>query len=428
MARTGPFRGGIVVGANMYGAWTGEVYTVNLSGDTVLFSTLAGTDFPTFARNSLSPTPSVAVVTDAGPFIINSTAGAVQAYPDNDVLLGGANPTCCCGYMGYLFFGYATGEMIVTSFNSTSINTLNQVSTITNFDGIKNIFGYNGQIYAMGARTVEIWGEPINATGFPLTRAGFNITPGLMGKHAVAGWEQGWGYPPIYVGADGTVRQLEGFQATKISSTDVDRDIRIVNHSDAEEIECLVYNTGGHAFWQMNLPTKSWVYHVNEGTWHERQTIALTRSKFQRSVHFGEQWITGDTETTDLLAVDIDNNREGSDTITAVMESGPVKQFPNRQRIVRTDFDFTVGMGVVTGTEPIETDPQVQLEVSYDGGHTWPHSWNRKLGKQAEYNKRVFINSPGITGDEGARWRWSISDPIHVGFQGADMVPSVISK
>jgi hypothetical protein len=356
MARSGSFRGGIPVGDSLYGAWTDEVYTVNQSGEVTLFSTLPGTDLPFFGRNSAT-TPNIAVVTDNGASIINTTAGAVQNYPDADV---GA-PTCCCGYMGYLFFGYGDGKLQVTSFNSTSINTLNQAQTITNHDGIKNLFGWQGQLYCMGANTVEIWGEPINATGFPLTRVGFNITPGLLGKHAVAGWEEDFGFPPIYVGSDGTVRQLQGYQAAKISNTDIERDIRAVDFNDVDSINALVYNVGGNGFWQVNLPSKTWVYHVNEGTWHERKSETLALSKLRRSVNFTERWVVGDTQSTDLLAMDLDAETEGSGKIPCQIESGPLKQFPHRQRIVRADFDFTVGVGVSTGTEPVQTDPQVQI-------------------------------------------------------------------
>jgi hypothetical protein len=423
MVATGSFRGGIVVPNTLYGAWTGEIYSVNQSGELTLFSTLSGTDMPFFGRNNAA-TPDVAVRTDVGVYLINTSGGTLDAYPDSDV----GSPSCLCGYLGYLWYGYGDGTLQVSKFNSTAVNTLDQALTITNPDGILNIFGYNGQIYAMGENTVEIWGEPINATGFPLTRQGFNITPGLMAAHAVAGWEPEWGYPPIYVGSDGTVRQIQGYQAVKISTSDIDRDIQGVNFNSVSSINALVYNTGGHAFWQLNLPSKTWVYHVNEGTWHERKSQYLTKSRLVRSVPFTERWLTGDTQGANLFVMDVDEHTEGGAELTATMESGPVKQFPHRQRVARCDFDITPGTGVTTGTDPVQTDPQMQIEVSYDGGRTWPHSWNRKIGQQAESMRRVFVTSPGITGDEGARWRWSISDPVHVGFQGADMAPTVLSK
>jgi len=80
---TGQFRGGIApTTGTLYGAWEGELWTVNNSGETVLFSTnLAGTGFVHFGRNNAS-IPNTAVVTSAGALIIDTTTNTVTAYPD----------------------------------------------------------------------------------------------------------------------------------------------------------------------------------------------------------------------------------------------------------------------------------------------------------------------------------------------------------
>lgn len=427
MARTGTFRGGVPIGNQMYGAWEDEVYLVSKEGTATYLSTLAGAGNVTFGRNSLSPNPDIAVVTTNGAYIVNTTAAAVQNYPDSDVNAPGV-PTCCCGYLGYIFFGYSTGVLQVTKYNSTTIETLDQAATVTNYDGILSIFGYDGQIYACGEQSIEVWGEPINPTGFPLTRVGFNITPGIISKKSIAGWEQEWGYPPIYVGSDGTVRQIQGYQSVTISNSDIEREIQELSSIQRSEITCLVYNTGGNAFWQCNLGPKSWVYHIQSGSWHERKSQDLDDSRLINSVFFYKQWIVGDTESNAVYTVDSDTNTEAGSELTAVVESGPLKEFPYRQRINRADFDFTVGVGETTGSDVTQTDPQCQIEVSYDGGHTWPHSWNRKLGKEGKYFRRVYVNGVGLTGDEGVKFRWSVSDPIHVGFQGGNVDLSVLSK
>ena len=421
MARTGSFRGGIPINEQVYGAWTDELYLISKDGNATYYSTLSGTDYPSFARNTASPQPHIAFVTENGAFIVDTTAAAVQSYPDADVNNPGT-PQCCCGYLGFIFFGYNNGMMAVSKYNSLTVSTLDQGAARTNPDGIKAIFGYQGQVFAMGGNTVELFGEPINATGFPLTRTGFNLTPGIIGKHAVAGWQDEFGHPPIYVGSDGTVRQIQGYQATRISNTDLDRDIREVAAVDHDSINCCVYNTGGHAFWQVNLPTKSWVYHVNEGTWHARESQDLTKSRLINSVPFRDEWLVGDTENENVYKMDIDSRVEGVYDFPVTMESGDATDFPYRGRIARGDFQFTVGVGVTTGTDPEATDPQVNIEISRDGGHTWPHSWDRKLGMEANYRKRVTVTNAGVATPAGPRWRWTVSDPVHIGFMGGDMM------
>jgi hypothetical protein len=111
--------------------------------------------------------------------------------------------------------------------------------------------------------------------------------------------------------------------------------------------------------------------------------------------------------------------------IVCQMESVGEESWPNRVRVPRADFDFTVGVGEATGTDPIETDPTVMIEWSNDGGRTWVGPWNRKLGRQAVTQQRVTLLNTGMTGPNGRKWRWTVSDPVHVGFVGSSMEAEV---
>lgn len=426
---TGSFRGGMQIAQTLYAIYSGEVYTVNQSGELTLFSTLGtsgGTAHVFIARNNRSPDPHIAVVADTTALLISTTAANTIAYPDGDV---GA-PTCVWGHNGFLFFGYANGNMQPSDLNDTNLNTLNIARTESNPDGVINGFSYGGQMYVFGEKTVEVWGDPVNATGFPYNRMGFNIVPGLKTAHAVAGWDPEFGYPFIWVGSDNTVRQLNGYDAEKISTPDLDRLIAEVVFPDSVTagLEAVAYVAGGQAYWQLNGPTWSWVFNLTTRTWHERRSQNSTRSRFKRYVNAFNKWLVGDRDSTDLWEIDHTVATEAGSELTATMESGPAKDFPNRQRITRCDFDFTPGVGIATGDDPTQTDPSVLIEVSRDGGYSWPLSYVRHLGRQAYTNWRVFVLNAGLSGDEGVRWRWSISDPVHVGFLGSNMEPEIEKK
>lgn len=420
---SGTFRGGIQHASTvMYGAWEGEVYTVNQSGERALFSTLSGTDDIFAARNNRSPNADVAVVTNNGAFIINTTAAAVQSYPDGDV----GSPTCVGGHLGYLMFGYGDGDLQSSDLNSTNINTLNSARTESNPDGVLNIKSFDGQMYAMGKAGIEVWGDPVNASGFPLTRVGYNIRPGLASAHATAGWEPEFGYGPVYVGSDDSVRQLRGYQAVKISPPDLDR--LIAKEVIKTAIACVAYVSAGQAFVEVTGTNWTWVYNVNSDTWHERKKHNGTRSSFTNYVAAFGKWLVGDRDGTDLLSISHNEQDEAGDPLICQMESGETKDFPNRIRCRRADFDFTVGVGETGGLDPIEVDPHVLIEWSDDGGRTWSVPWWRKLGKQAESFTRVFLINTGLTGPRGRKWRWTVSDKVHVGFLGSTMEPEVREK
>jgi len=419
---TAPFRGGIQhASTELYGVWSDEVYLINKSGERTLFSTLSGTDDIHIARNNAA-TPDIVVVVNSGAFIINTTAIAVQTYPDGDV----GSPTCVGGHLGYFMFGYGNGDLIASGLNSTAINTLDSARAESNPDGVSNIKSYDGQMYVMGESSIEVWGDPVNTRGFPLTRIGYNIRPGIIAPHATAGWEPEFGHAPIYVGSDNTVRQLVGAQSVKISPPDLDR--FIASTVFKENINCIAYIAGGHAFVQVNSDNWSWVYNLNNGNWHERKSDGSVRSELHGYIAAFRKWLVGKADGTDLLEVNHVAQDEGGNPLVAQMESNEVKDFPNRVRCRRAEFEFTVGIGEAGGTDPIEVDPTVTIEWSNDGGRSWSVPWWRKLGKQAKSLHRVFLLNTGLTGPKGRKWRWTVSDPVHVGFLGGDMEAEVREK
>lgn len=420
MTQVGIFRGGLQVGNVLYGAWTDHVFTIDSSGTLVQFGTgtLSGTDqIFMVANNAL--VPNIVAVTQLGAFIINQTTNTITTYPDPDV----GSPSCVCFHEGWFMFGYGDGTILASDINSTNINTLNQAATETNPDGVMNMVSYQGNLFVFGSKTVEIWGLPVNATDFPLTRIGYNMTPGLHSQFAVSGWEAEFGNPPIYVGSDNSIRQIQGFTPVKISPPELDALIAGVALN--RKIDTLCYVARGHAFWQVNGPDFSWVFDCNNQSWHERRSIGSPRSNLLRSIAAFDRWLCATVKASDLLTIDYSIPTESGHPLVCQMESQNVIDWPNRMRVGRADFNFTTGVGLAAGTDPIQTDPTVLIEWSDDGGQSWSGPWWRKLGVQDATQQRITVLNTGRSGPMGRKWRWTISDPVWVGFLGSSMNPEV---
>lgn len=415
------FRGGVLVDNLIYGAWGEKVYTLDSSGSYDEIGPLPGTDKVYFARNNASP-PDVVVVCDGGPFIVTTTA--VLPYPDTTV---GA-PNAVRFHDGYFMFTYGDGTIRASDINSTNINSLTFTTAESNPDGLLEPFSYHGYLYAMGPATIEVFGEPINTSPeFPLTRVGYHITPGLIAQHAVSGWQPEWGHPPIYCASDNTVRQIASLDETeKISPPELDELIAAV--ADKDTLEASVYQVSGVAFWQLSCADWSWVYNLNNQKWHERRSYLSVRSRFTNCVFAFDKWLMGDTNSGFLLEVTGAQLQEAGDPFIYEIESGPVKQFPDRARVDRADFDFVMGVGVATGTDPMQTDPKVLISYSDDGGVFWKGNYERKLGRQAKTMKRIILPPTGMTGTQGRRWRVKIADAVHAGLMGGNMDAKGVRK
>lgn len=419
---TGSFRGGIQVNNTLYAAFDDELWTVDSSGVMRFFDSLAGTEQIHIARNQ-NTDPSIVIVANGTAYEFLASATSISSYADADV----GSPVAMCYHEGYFFFGYGNGNIIATGLNSTAINTLDAANAASNPDGIVDMWSYNGQLYVAGEKTIEVWGYPVNNAGFPLTRVGYHVTPGLIATHAVSGFEPEWGNPPIYVGSDNTIRMIAGLTAEKISPPDLDRLIDAV--SDKNDLKALVYRAAGHTFWQVSSLDWTWVFNANNGKWHERKSYLLDRSRFTGgSVYAFNKWLTGDTENAILLEITSSEQQEDGRHLIATIESGTVKDFPNRVRCPRADFDFVTGVGEATGSDPDQTDPSVLVQWSDDGGYYFTDPYTRKLGRQGETQQRVTVLNTGMTGPMGRRWKLTVSDAVDFALLGGDMSAEVRAK
>jgi hypothetical protein len=409
----GIFRGGIFVNNILYAVLGEKIYAIQEGGSLDLIGSIAGTDKVFLARNNKQPVPDIVLVCEAGVFVVTETS--VSAYPDLDV----GSPSCVVGHEGFFIFGYGNSDMIASDINTTSINTNNIAKANSNPDGILQIISYNGYLYVMGTATIEVWGLPLNTTGFPYNRLGYNITPGLIAHHAVAGMEPEFGKPPVYVASDHTVRVLSN-EPVDISSPQLQRFIRA--ETDNSNIEASVYVVDGIPFWQVSGTEFTWVLVFDGGYWHERMSYLLDRSRLTGSVFAFDRWLCGDIlengymlEMTRTVATEID------DPLIAEMESLPVEDFPAFVVIPRADFEFTSGVGISTGHDPDETNPYAEVSWSNDGGVTWTPPLFRELGRQQKSLRRITVRRTGMSGAQGRRWRIAVPAAVHFGFIGGNM-------
>jgi hypothetical protein len=413
---TGAFRGGLEVGDIMYAAFQDELYTVTADGAIQYFADLPGTD-DIFISQNQNLTPNVVIVCEAGPFEISG--GTVIAYSDTDV----GTPNCVTYHDGYFFFGYVNGDIIASGLNAVTINTLDAANAASNADGIVELWPYQGQLYAAGEKTIEIWGYPVNAAGFPLTRVGYHVTPGLIAQHAVAGFVPEFGHPPLYVGTDNTVRWLKGYEAVRVSTPDLER--LIADVTDKTTIKAMAYRVAGNAFWQVSCEDWTWVFNCNNPGWFERQSHNSDRSRFTGgAVYTFGKWLVGDTMAAQLLEVTDDVQTEADDPLIATIISPSVNSFPNRVRVARADFNLAVP-AVTADT----TAPTIDISWSDDGGATFSNPYTRSLGDStSDTIHRINVFNTGYSKPIGRRWKLVCSDPVNFALLGGDMTPEVRNK
>ena len=414
------FRGALLVGGLLYVVVDEKAFTVTSTGVvTQLSGTVPGTVGVFMARNNKQPSPDIVLVVPGdGAFIISG--GAVSNYPDADV----AQPNSVVFLKGFFCFTYGDGTARTSGVNSTSINTQDFATAESKPDGLlRPIPLGNGQILLCGPDSIEVWGGQ-NDTGFPWSYIA-TIPRGIVGPYAIAGHEDGFGKGIFLGGDDFGVHSLNGYQTVKISPDDLDR--RIEAEPDKTAIRLSVFIAGGRSFVAVQGAAWCWVYDVGEQTWHERESYLVSNWRACFPVKAFDKWLCGDLKTGDLLEIRAGIQDEVGEPLRMRIETGPAGAFPAPVRINEIELYLTKGVGMAEGSDPDQTDPDIEVAISRDGGMTWSNPRALKVGRQSLTAGRVRSSIWGTVDDvQGVRWRFDMSSPVTFALMGADMKADVL--
>lgn len=412
------FRGRLVVGSLLYVVVDDKAYSVTSGGTvTQMTGTVSGSAAVFMARNNAS-TPDIVIVSPGdGAQVIAS--GAVSSYPDNDV----GQPNSVVFHKGFFCFTYGDGRTRTSGINSTSINTNDVATAESKPDSLLRAIPLgNGQILLCGDASIEVWGGQ-NDTAYPWSYIA-TIPRGIIGAYAIAGHEDGFGKGIFFVGDDFGVHTLNGYQTVKISPPDLDRAIEAESNKTA--IRVSVFIAGGRSFVAVQGAEWCWCYDVGEMTWHERESYLVKYWRACFPVKAFGKWLCGDLNTGDLLEISMSEQTEVGDPLRMRIETGPAGAFPSKVRINSIELYLTKGVGDAEGLDPVETDPDVEISMSRDGGNTWLDPRVVKVGRQAITNGRVRSSIWGQADVQGVRWRFDMSSSVPFALMGADMKADIL--
>lgn len=409
-------RGLLNVNGTLYSVRNNAVVTIALSGAvTPLTGALNGTAPVTIAKNNAA-TPIVAAVSEVGAFQITSTN--VISYPDTTL----PQPNSVSVLDGYLLFTIGDGRIFASGVNDIWVNDSDHTQNALSFaladqsGGLVRGTVWSEQFFAWGNEACTVYTNAATSP-FPLARS--TIIPiGLASATAVTGFEPGWGLAQYFVATDNTVRRMDGYIPTIVSNDDVQR--AIAAQTDKTKIQLSCYAEGARQAVVLNMPNACWELNAGSGHWNERQSPNLSTWRTAgASVHFGNKWLYGDSQSTQLLQVSAAAFDEIGNSFVARLESGAVKQYPNRVRCNAAYFDFTSGQGTIGGTDD-SMHPSVSISSSIDGGGNWSTPvLRRDLGAQGTFNKMIRVNRlGGIATQHGIRFRLDSSSPVYSSFRG----------
>jgi hypothetical protein len=408
------FRNMIYAGGKLHVVHGTTVRNFGISGSAMATATgsLPGATKVILAKNNKTVPDIIGVAPGEGAFTITDTT--VAAFPDPDLPI----PNSVCFLSGFFIFSIGDGRMFSTDVNALTVNSLNYATAETKPDTLLRVIpAGNGQLLACGDNSIEVWGPPINPSAFPFSYVSA-LPYGLIGRNAIAGYEDGWTKGIFFVAGDNGVYALNNFQPLKISPPDLDRLIKQAMIKD--EIEVGVFGHSGRGI--VSVQTSRWCWHFDCNTlkWHERTSYLEEYWRHLKPEYAWNAWLVGDRKTSHIFVIDSDLETEAGEPLVAQMD-GIVDVFPAKTRIARIDLHITHGVGITTGTTPIQTDPVLHVAYSNNGGVDWSDPTKRPFGQMGRPQGITTVRNCGIVRAKSFHVRLTVSDPVAFAVMGGNV-------
>jgi hypothetical protein len=402
----------------MFAVYNDYAELVTSNGTSTSLGPVSGSDMVTMAKNIANP-PNSVCVTSGGVYLLTPNAAPVP-YPDPNI---GAPNSVCFGD-GYFFFTYANGLCRSSAINGTAINPLDVIEVNSSSTPLLRGVFHAQTLYLFTQSTIEAWTDTANPVAFPFSRSAV-IPRGLLGAQAVAGFESGFTATLIFVGRDHIVYLLQGYSPVRISTSDIERRIQAVK--DESTLHASVYESEGHAIWQLTSPDFTLTYDITNSCWTERASYQQTYSSISCGAFAFDKWLVGDDDTGKIGKIDSNSYMEYDQPLIWSIDSLETRTFPRQMIVARGDFNFVMGTGLIPPDDaynPVTqyaSFPQVSISWSDDGGATYSFPVLRGLGAIGITGNAVTVLRTGQTFRQGRVWRLEVSDPVYCGLLGGTM-------
>lgn len=339
--------------------------------------------------------------------------------PAGEFFAGANTVSFCDGY--FLLPQPLTNKYYLSGlYDGTSISGLDFAEKEGASDFIRNIIVDHRQPYIFGEFTTEPWYDSGSAA-FPFAPIqGIFIETGLVATFAASKMDN----TIIFLGKDrngeGIVYRMQGYTPIRISTHAIE--LMINAWGDLQPASSYSYTDIGHSFYVLSHPNASTnlVYDSSTQQWHERAwadptTGELTRHRAATYSNAFSQHMMGDWETGTLYTSDPTDYTDAGNPIHRIRISPHGSN--DLERVFYSYFQVDMETGVGLDGNGLAQNPQIVMQYSNDGGHTWSYERTKSVGPIGKTKRRAFWNKCGQGRDRV--WKIKISDPVKVVLIGA---------
>lgn len=408
-----PVRGSFPLDNLIYQVHRGTFYEVNNAGVKTARGTLATTSGRVqIAYNGTQ----IALVDGTGYYVYTISTNTFVTVTAN--LIG--VPIDVTFQDGYGILIYANGRFQLTaSYDFTTLDALDYATAESNPDGLIRGVADHGELVLLGSLTTEFWGNS-GGLDFPYTnQRGTTLEYGLAAAQSLVKYNDS--LAGLFKNAMGQVQimQMRGHALVAVSNPEIE--YLINSYPAVSDATAYSYLLGGHPMLQINFPSanKSWLYDGLSQMWSPLE-YGLSGNRHRGEIRFDFLNKPRVTDYANGNVYTLDANAYTDNGVPIVRELIAKQLFAGvKQRIavhwLGVNMESGVGLNDGQGS-----DPQIMLQISKDGGHTWGNELWTSFGKIGEYAKRAFWTRLGSAFDWTFKFR--ITDPVKVVMTFPDVI------
>lgn len=265
----------------------------------------------------------------------------------------------------FIFNRAGTGQFFLSNLNDGTAYLATDIAIAEGDpDNLVALISNRRELWLFGAETIEVWYNS-GDVDFPFNRfEGGTIERGLAAAFSIAEDDNSL----FWLGEDRIFYRADGYLPQRISQHGIEEALR--KYKIVSDACAFIYTMGGHKFYVCTFPAEdaTWVYDITTSLWHERQSVGMGRWRVNAYANAYGKHLVGDFEQGRIGELDLDTFEEWGEVMQG-QATGP-SVYADRQRTFhrRFELDIDAGHGLTSGQG---SDPQVWLDYSDDGGHTW---------------------------------------------------------
>ena len=385
-----------------------EVYSVDVDGNTgLLGSIISGSGLVGMAIGGTK------VMITANGAAWHTDGTTLTAVTDGD-FLGSDWVTYLDGY--FIFAQPGTRTFFISEgLDAATFNGLDFASAESGGDPILRPIVDHQELWLFCENRVEVWYNS-GASDFPFARRdGAIIEAGCISAASVSQCDNTLFWLGRTKDGGGVVYRADQYTPQIVSNRGIESEI---SGYDLTKAEAFSYQQGGHTFYCLSFPDRTFVYDASIGdpdaAWSIRSSYNRGRDRARCHAYAFGLNLVGDNGGNQVMVLDPDVYDDMGDPI--VWERTGSRIISDGKRIVFREFKANIerGVGVVSGQG---SDPVMYLDWSDDGGHTW--SMKREISMGAIGSRAGQCTATRLGASRDRVFRLSGSDPVKTVILGA---------